>query len=375
MRLTPLACAVSAALLAPAAALACGAIFTPAEATAGASFETQTVLVHRRAERVDLHVRMTVAPGAPDFSWVLPAPPDAELALGDDALFDALDDLTRPVIDVEFVGGNGGCSPGDGAAAGGDLRGVDVVEVGRIGEYDYAIIASGDAAAAAQWLTDNGFAVPEGGEAAMQPYADGGMNFIGVRLTRPADAETGTRPTPLVLSIADGGDDLPTYPLGLSALSAGETLPVLIYVLGPQRAAVQGAEGATVADVADRILDQRYLEYDDAIDLLQAEAAGPLWITDAVIAEPADSEGLVAGLGPADSRAMLTRLYARLPVERVADVTLTWHPDGQAPLDPYQRRTYGDPDEGCVAAGGPVGPPWLVLLLIGGWRLRRRRTP
>ena len=366
----PLAAALAAALLAPSAALACGAVFSPVESAAGAAFETQTVLVHRLADRIDLHVRMTVAPGAERFSWVLPAPAGAELRLGDDALFDTLDGLTRPFVDLEFVGSTGGCSPA-GDAAGGVPGGVDVLETGRIGEYDYAIIGSADAAAAVGWLTDNGFAVPDGAESAMQPYADAGSNFIGVRLARPAaDLEGSTRLTPLVLSTADAGDGLPSYPLGLSALSVDRALPVLVYVLGPQRAAVRGVESTTVVEVADRILDQRYLEYPEAVDVLQEEASGPLWVTDAVVLEPDDSA--IAALGPAASRAVLTRLYARLPVEQIADAQLDWHPDGQSAVDPYQYRSWGDPDEGCMASGAPSAPPWLVLLLLGGWRLRRR---
>lgn len=369
----PLAALLASALLAPSAALACGAVFSPVESSVGAAFETQTVLVHRLADRVDLHVRMTVAPGAETFSWVLPAPAGAELRLGDDALFDALDDLTRPFVDLEYVGSNGGCSPGDGAVGGAGPDDVDVLETGRIGEYDYAIIGSADAAAAVTWLGDNGFAVPDGAEAALQPYADAGSNFVGVRLARPADDLDGsTRPTPLVLSTPDAGDGLPAYPLGLSALSVERVLPVLIYVLGPERAAVTGAESATVSEVADRILDQRYLEYPEAVEVLQDEATGPLWVTDAVIVDPGADAPTIAALGPADSRAVLTRLYARLPVERVQDAQLGWHPDGQAAVDPYQYRSWGNPDEGCMASGAPSAPPWLVLLLLGGWRLRRR---
>jgi len=369
----PLTALLAASLLAPSAALACGAVFSPVESTVGAAFETQTVLVHRLADRVDLHVRLTVAPGAETFSWVLPAPPEAELRLGDDTLFDSLDALSRPLVDLAYVGSSGGCSPADGAAAGGPPDGVDVIDAGRIGEYDYAIIATRDAAAATSWLDDNGFAVPDGAEAAMQPYADAGLNFVGVRLARPADDLDGAaRPTPLVLSTPSAGGDLPSYPLGMSALSTDGTLPVLIYVLGAQRAAVTGAASATAAEVADQILDRRYLEYPEAVDLMQEDADGPLWITDAVILDPGADTPAIAALGPAASRAVLTRLYARLPVEQVRDAALGWHPDGQAAVDPVQRRTWGDPDEGCVAAGGSSAPPWLVLMVLGGWRLRRR---
>lgn len=360
------------ALAAPAAALACGGVFPPIESTSGAAFEAQTVLIHRRSDAVDLHVRMTVAPGDPTFSWILPAPRGAELSLGDDALFDALDAISRPVVTITRDTSGGLCGAADAGGGVGDR--LDVIEVGRIGEYDYAIIASGDAAAAARWLTDNGFAVPDGAASAMQPYADAGMDFIGVRLARPGDDLDGsTRPTPLVLTMADATGDLPRYPLGLSRVSAGPVLPVLVYVLGPARAAVQDAETATVVDIADRIRAQSYLEYADAIDEAQAEVDGPLWITDAVVLDPAEQDPALA-LGPAESHAVLTRLSARLPAERIADVALTWHPDATAAIDPYQSRHIGnDDDDSCRAAGGPVGPPWMVVLLLGLTRLRRRR--
>ncbi|MCA9537739.1 MAG: DUF2330 domain-containing protein [Myxococcales bacterium] len=365
-----LAAVLATALVTAPAALACGGLFLPVEAQSGAAFEAQTVLIHRRADRLDLHVRMTVTPGEANFSWVLPAPVGAQLSLGDDALFDKLDALTRPSITVEYVGGNGGCSAGDSAGAGSEPGGVDVKEVGRIGEYDYAIIASGDAEAVATWLTNNGYALPQGAAAALQPYADAGLDFIGVRLTRPAAMlDEPTRPTPLVLSVEDGGTDLPVYPLGLSALSTDGLLPVLIYVLGPARAAVTGVEATSVVEIADRIRAHRWMTYEDAVDAAQAETERPLYVTDAVVLDPGAKEPALAALGGA----VLTRLSARLPQALVKDAVLAWHPDAQGEVDPIQYRSVGDPDEGCAAASGGHALPWLLVLLLGFTRLRRRR--
>lgn len=355
---------VLAALALPTAARACGGIFVPEESDAAARFDTQSVFIHRRADRVDHHLRMTVAPGATDVAWVIPAPADATLALGDDALFESLDDLTRPVISIEHVGGNGGCSAGDaaGTAPGGDL---DIRDIGQIGEYDYAIIATGDAAAAATWLTDNGYAIPDGAADAMQPYADAGLAFIGVRLARP-DPEL-ARPTPLIVSTPDATADLPLYPLALSRIGAADTLPVLIWVLGPDRAAVGDVDTATVGDIADLIRERRYLSYADATDLRQSETDAPLWITDAVVLDPTLTRD-----GARLDGAVLTRLSARLPRDLIHDVRLVAHPDATA-IDPYQHRTVGDPDDGCAATGARA-PIWAVILLFGAARLRRRRT-
>lgn len=347
------------ALALSAPALACGGVFSPIEAEAATAFETQTVLIHRTADRLDVHLRMTIAPGAERFSWVLPAPPDATLALGDDALFDALDAMTRPVITIENRSSGGGCSE---AASDGGRGGVDVEEIGRIGEYDYAVIAAADASAAVAWLTDNGFAVPAGAAAAMQPYADAGLDFIGIRLARP-DPDA-VRPTPLVISTADTTGELPLYPLGMSRLSVAGMLPVLIYVLGPERAAVTSAESTTVVELADLIRSNRYLSYEDAIDFRQDEASGPLWVTDAVIINPDDPA--ITALGGA----VLTRLSARLPEDRVQDAVLGWHPSRE-PVDPLQHRTVGS-DESCAATGSHA-PIWTLLLLLGALRLRRRR--
>lgn len=349
------------ALALPAPALACGGVFGPIEAEAATAFETQTVLIHRTADRLDVHLRMTIAPGAEQFSWVLPAPPDATLALGDDALFDALDAMTRPVITIENLNSGGGCSDGARAGDGGN-GGVDVDEIGRIGEYDYAVIATADARAAVAWLTDNGFAVPEGAAAAMQPYADAGLNFIGIRLARP-DPDA-VRPTPLVISTADTTGELPLYPLGMSRLSVAGMLPVLIYVLGPERAAVTSAASTTVVELADLIRSNRYMSYEDAIDFRQDEASGPLWVTDAVIINPDDPA--IAALGGA----VLTRLSARLPQDRVQDAVLGWHPNRE-PVDPLQHRTVGS-EESCAATGSHA-PIWTLVLLLGALRLRRRR--
>ncbi|MEZ4436507.1 MAG: DUF2330 domain-containing protein [bacterium] len=347
--------------LAPAAAHACGGVFAPVEAEATIAFDTQTALIHRRPDRVDVHLRMTIAPGAETFSWVLPAPQGATLDLGDDALFDTLDGLTRPVITIEHVGGGGLCS-GDAAAGAGGPPDLDIEELGRIGEYDYAIIATGDATAAVTWLTDNGFAVPDGAAAAMQPYADAGMDFIGVRLARP-DPDA-VRPTPLVVSTPDTTDELPLYPLGMSRLSAGDTLPVVLYVLGPARAAVTNADASTVVELADLIRADRSLDYEDATDLLQRDTTEPLWITDAVVVDPDHPD--LAALGGR----YLTRLSARLPPDRIRDVALAAHP-GTEPIDPHQHPTIGE-DDGCAALAGGHAPAWALVLLFGALRLRRR---
>ncbi|MCA9544599.1 MAG: DUF2330 domain-containing protein [Myxococcales bacterium] len=365
--------------LAPAAALACGGLFPDTSSNEGATFAGQAVLIDRRADRVDLHVRLTLAPGAEALAWVLPVAPGATLALGDDAVFTALDELTAPQVTIERKV-SGGCSAGDSAGGAPGDR-VQVQAAGRLGDYEYAIIASGDAQAAVTWLQDNGFRLPDGAAEALQPYATQGMDLLGVRLARKAAAATEAgAPTPLVVSLADPGSDaLPLFPLGLSALSADGPLPVVIYVIGPGRATVQGQQVVTVADVADDLavralpsnLDDAFVspkaDYLGLVRYWQSQREGQVWVVEAAL-EGVPSQGPLAPF--ARDGAMITRLFAELPPAHITDVRLGW--DGREPMSPTQYRSVGD-DESCRATGGPGPATWALLAGLLLFGLRRRR--
>jgi hypothetical protein len=367
----PLLAALCALVLTPTIAAACGMLAEPQLVSNGpAEFAAQTVLVHRRADAVQTHVRLTVAPGAEQFSWILPTPAGATLALGDNALFDALQVFAAPrVFITRDSSGGGGCS--DASRGADDGAGIDRVVVGQLGEYDYAIISSGDAAAVAAWLSDNDYQVPSGAAEALQPYADAGLDFIGVKLARITEGGT-DRLTPLVISSPDDSTALPVYPLGLSAVSTGRVLPVVVYVIGPRRARVEGVAERTVVDVADALGASAFYTYPDAVDGLTAEQGEALFVTEAVIedwgdAAPAPLNTLY------EEGAILTRLHARLAPEQVTDLRLGWHPEGRALVSPVQNRFIGSTNDGCRAAGGAQGVSVLLMLALLGV-LRRRRS-
>lgn len=364
----------------PAEARACGFVAETREFdNADASFLAQTALVHRRAASVDMHLRMLMAPGSPELSWVIPVRPGVRLGLGDAEIFSALDAITAPQVQIRYAGSGGGCSAADSAGAGED---ADVREVGTIGEYAYAIIAQGPGQtgvdSVTDWLQDQGYVLPSGTGSALQPYADAGFEFLGVKLARPR-SDLDTDLTPLVITYDDDTTNLPAYPLGLSRVSAPDTLPLVLYVIGPSRARVEGAVEFTVADIADRLADRTFFAYDEAVLGLTGAAEDLVFVTEAVLLDwRASAPEVLAAL--AEPESVLTRLFAQVPRDDLRDVQLTYHPAGLDAVSPLQKRTLGDDGEGCRAGTEPgahllhFGLLGLGLLGLGRFTRRRRRA-
>lgn len=373
--LRALAASVCLWLAAAPSALACGMVSETVEFdNADASFEAQTALIHRHATSVDVHLRMTVERGSPELAWVIPVTPGARLRLGDPAVFTALEAITAPEIQITYAGSGGGCSAADTGALDEE---VEVKETGTIGEYVYTIISpvasQNGAQAAVAWLNSNGYVVPSGAEVALQPYADAGLDFLGVRLARVRSDLT-TEINPLVITNDESSQALPAYPLALSRVSMGDRLPVVLYVIASARARVNGAVEFTISEVVDRIADHTFATYDEAVLSLTGAADDLVFITEAVLVDwTATAPNALARI--AEEGSVLTRLYAQIPKDGLRDVLLEYHPVGNEPVSQQQKRTLGDTGEaGCQAGAAPGASAVLALALIGLLRRRRRQV-
>lgn len=295
--------------------------------------------------------------------------------------------MTRPSIEVDDQrdhdgSSSVGCGAADAGKAGGSLTEVDVLEQGSLGDYDYVRIESSSADAVVEWLQTNEYRVPADAASALQPYADGGMEFVGVKLSRPTDPDDieDVLATPLVISTPRGADTWPSYPLALSAFSSPERMSVLFYVIADERARIDNYAHVEMSTVADRIAREReelrYVSsYDAIIDALTGENDGRLFVTEAampVSADATDHPALAELVG--DEDAFLTRIYGRLKPSELDDVIFRPHDQPAAPVSPEQSRVIEGHERhaACSAFGGPsdaLPMPIYLLVAFGACRL------
>ncbi len=135
---------------APAGACACGIAID-----ATVTEESALVVERPGGEQIVLSLDLT-SDGTERAAVVLPVPgvPEVTAVRGGDPLA-YLDLATRPEPSV-------GAAPGGGDTSAAPP--VDVIGRDRVGGYDVARLAAGDAAALDRWLSDNGYTLPDGAE-------------------------------------------------------------------------------------------------------------------------------------------------------------------------------------------------------------------
>jgi hypothetical protein len=185
--------------LAP-SAWACGGFFAQEIEVA----PDQTIIVAHRAGLETYIFRPRFCGAAKDFGVILPIPATLSTSptLADNALYDQLDQYTAPEkVEVCASSGGGigcgGASKGDFGQAGGlDAgMGVDVVDRGRVGNFDYAILKADTVNAFTDWLDQNGFPHGSGGSDAYQHYVTKQWYFVAFKV----HADTAAPPTGMKL--------------------------------------------------------------------------------------------------------------------------------------------------------------------------------
>ncbi|MCL4224631.1 MAG: DUF2330 domain-containing protein [Myxococcales bacterium] len=209
---------------------------------------------------VTAHVLIKYA-GDPDkFAWIVPVPEAPELGLSPVSAFALLDRATAPDVGVDVVdlcpvsewacryhpaprcgGGGGGCgdvsSADDGffadaagadGASGGGGEPVTVLGTEVVGDYETVTFRASEAAAAAQWLRDNGFIVNETTTLYMEPYVEANMVFVAARLV-PGAGVNAIKPLRMRFRAP-----FPMIPLVLTAVAAEPHLTVTAFVYGTQ---------------------------------------------------------------------------------------------------------------------------------------------
>ncbi|WP_051948567.1 DUF2330 domain-containing protein [Streptomyces scabiei] len=246
-----------ASLVAPAYACGCGAMVPDGRRSMYVNREMSVVRWDGREEQIVMS--LTVSGDARTAAWIMPVPNRATVRLGDAAVFDRLGEETAPEYEKrEYFWPRSGDWPFDifesdgmaGDAAPQDPQSsVDVVGRERLGPFDVARLTATDSGALGDWLDENGFALPDRLDTALEPYVRQKWEYVAIRLA-PEDNTTAGLPLsgtldPLHLTFAS---DEPVYPMRLSRLA---TTPQALdlYVLAEHRMELVSAIGGDEPEV------------------------------------------------------------------------------------------------------------------------------
>jgi hypothetical protein len=190
--------AATMAELAPLSAQACGGFYASEIEVAP---DQKIVLVHRAGLETYIF-RPRFCGAAKDFGLILPIPaiPSSAPALAENALYDQLDRYTEPSTEEICESSGFGCAGSDKASeAVGDEpgsfgTGVDVVDRGRVGIFDYEIVQAVSVNAFTDWLDANGYPHATYGSDLWSPpnpyqfYVDKGWYFVAFKVSADSSA-------------------------------------------------------------------------------------------------------------------------------------------------------------------------------------------
>jgi len=332
------------------AAHACGALFVPPGEIAISNTQ-EAILQAASDDTVRVAYRILAERDASDFGWVIPIPgPFVDLADGDEDDFTRLRAATAPEEDLADDGGLA-CGPvaKDGRNEGLRQGGVDVVAEGFTGTYAFAALDASSTDALLDWLADHDYAVGTAGPLLDAYVADGGWQFVAIRLEATAAPEYGAEALPPV-EVAWEGREL-VYPARITASSTDPTQHTILYVRGDESASIvgDGWSSVDVPEVWDAGEDPAYMRYEAWPERLRE------------LGEANRFGRVFSGRVDGD---WVTRLETLAPTENyeVGDITLAFDGDAVA------QRTVISNRRGCAAPEGAA----LLVLPLGAILLSRR---
>ena len=235
----------------PAEACGCG-VYIPLEGEASVSEEH--VLIRWDGRTEDIVMTLGVLGSSKEAAVIFPVPTRATVKLADAEVFDALRELTKPLVKNELM-----IIPMAGAGA--PPPSVTLLERQTIGPFDVSTLAATDANALGDWLTANGYNLPPEIAGVLEPYVAQNWYYIAVRLSPGAGADelTGVL-DPLWITF---DYDQIIYPMRPSSL-ARETLTVFMYILADHRVQKPMSYGYEDVQFADWV-DPASLEKDSPL--------------------------------------------------------------------------------------------------------------
>ncbi len=236
-------------LLTDTPAEACGCLSPPAvsEGDYAVNQSAEQIIFEVEPGWVTAHILIRYAGDPAQFAWIVPVPEVPELAISPASAFGLIDKATAPDIQVqvddlcpisewscrererESCGGfDQGASPGllDASAASDSAGGSGVTVIGEavVGDYQTVTFRASEAAAATQWLRDNGFLVNPTTSIYMESYVQANMVFVAAKLL-PGAGTQAIKPLRLKYRAA-----YPMIPLVLTAVAAQPHLTVTSFI-------------------------------------------------------------------------------------------------------------------------------------------------
>lgn len=217
---------VAGGIAAPAGACACGGAAPPDGAQV--TVDHEVAIVRWDGDREEIVMRLALSADTGNTGLVVPTPSPATVALGDAAVFDALERQLEPVIVSEWDWWG---DFGDGSSSGGAPGecGPQILDQVQLGPIEATTLAADDAEGLTQWLEENGYALPEPVVAQLAPYVDEGWSFVALKLV--ADVPFAGELDPIRFTF--DADEL-VYPMRMSA-AAPSPPSVRLYLLGDHR--------------------------------------------------------------------------------------------------------------------------------------------
>ncbi|MGF1458492.1 MAG: DUF2330 domain-containing protein [Leptolyngbyaceae cyanobacterium] len=332
-------------ILTPAALAFCG--FYVAKADTSLYNEASQVIIARDGDRTVLTMANDYQGEVADFAMVVPVPTvlqEGQVNVGDPAIVERLDDFSAPRL-VEYFDPDP-CAPQimlDEAGAlpaapmmssrgevANEALGVTVEAAFAVGEYDIIILSAEESNGLETWLIQNGYNIPQGANALLQPYIRQGLKFFVARVNLEefdrAEFQT-LRP----LQIAY---ESPRFmlPIRLGMMNASSAQDLLVYLLSPD-GQVELTNYRTVKIPSNEIIppyvEEQFGEFYNALfersyerenqEVAFLEYAWSMAGCDPCSAEPLNAEELrKAGVfwvapnsSPWESNVFVTRLHVR----------------------------------------------------------------
>ncbi|MFZ5475837.1 MAG: DUF2330 domain-containing protein [Myxococcota bacterium] len=305
------------------------------------------VVMARDGDTTTLTLIMDYEGDAAEFALVLPVPEvlDADdVGSVDDVLLEWIAAYSQPravaytcedVFATTLTGSGCGNAIGCAMADGGKSGGVDVQSSFSAYGYDFVVLSAEESAGLEAWLAENGYAIPEGGEAILQEYIDAGSYFLAAKVsleqTPTAGAPVWLPPIRLTYT-----SEVFSLPIRIGTISADGPQEVVIYTLTDARTG--GEVGVSNYDEIELPTECSWPEgealedwYARKVDAALDAQGGAGWIReyswtlkpevsggyhcDPCTAEPVAPGGTFAPFGLASPAAHLTRLRVRYTPE------------------------------------------------------------
>ncbi len=212
---------------APQPTAACGGLFctnTPVDQAA----ERIIFAVDRSAGAITAYVQINYTGSADAFSWVVPVPNNPEVGVAELSAFTELSQLTVPRLIFPPAPDCFAMPVMSASASGGE--GVNVLQEGSVGPYDFAVIEDKDPNALVSWLRDNGYQITPAMEPLVKAYTDEGMVFLAMKLSGGKDVQD-IQPVSMTYKARE-----PMIPIRLTAVAANPNMGILTWVFADQQA-------------------------------------------------------------------------------------------------------------------------------------------